>query len=120
VSTNTSQTGFINLSEPYIYYPYGPANSEGVRTLDYSKYEGRLVEKWSSTRSRSPGRSTLRKGVKSCAGNEFTADDVLYTFARGEVSQWQRRRSAGSWRTLPRSMASRAMCSRRDADKSPW
>ena len=26
----------------------------------------------------------LRKGVKSCAGNELTADDVVYTFARGK------------------------------------
>ena len=26
----------------------------------------------------------LRKGVKSCAGNEMTADDVLYSFARGK------------------------------------
>ena len=26
----------------------------------------------------------LRKGVKSCAGNEFTADDVVYSFARGK------------------------------------
>ena len=26
----------------------------------------------------------LRKGVKSCAGNEFSADDVIYTFARAK------------------------------------
>lgn len=84
VSTNTSQTGFINLSEPYIYYPYGPTNSEGVRTLDYSKYEGRLVEKWEFDEPSLTWTFHLRKGVKSCAGNEFTADDVLYTFARAK------------------------------------
>jgi len=84
VSTNTSQTGFINLSEPYIYYPYGPASSEGVRTLDYSKYEGRLVEKWEFDEKSLTWTFHLRKGVKSCAGNEFTADDVLYTFARAK------------------------------------
>ncbi|MGJ4998788.1 ABC transporter substrate-binding protein [Bradyrhizobium sp. HKCCYLR20261] len=84
VSTNTSQTGFINLSEPYIYYPYGPANSEGIRTLDYSKYEGRLVESWEFDEPSLTWTFHLRKGVKSCAGNEFTADDVLYTFARAK------------------------------------
>ena len=26
----------------------------------------------------------LRQGVKSCAGNELTADDVVYTFARAK------------------------------------
>ena len=26
----------------------------------------------------------LRQGVKSCAGNEFTADDVVYTFQRAK------------------------------------
>ena len=84
VSTNTSQTGFINLSEPYIYYPYGPTNADGVRTLDYSKYEGRLVEKWEFDEPSLTWTFHLRKGVKSCAGNEFTADDVLYTFARAK------------------------------------
>jgi peptide/nickel transport system substrate-binding protein len=84
VSTNTSQTGFINMSEPYIYYPYGPANSEGVRTLDFSKYEGRLVEKWEYDEPSLTWTFHLRKGVKSCAGNEFTADDVLYSFARAK------------------------------------
>jgi len=84
VSTNTSQTGFINMSEPFIYYPYGPANSEGVRTLDYSKYEGRLLEKWEFDDKSLTWTFHLRKGVKSCAGNEFTADDVIYTFARAK------------------------------------
>ena len=84
VSTNTSQTGFINLSEPLIYYPYGPTNAEGVRTLDYSKYEGRLVERWEFDEPSLTWTFHLRKGVKSCAGNEFTADDVIYTFARAK------------------------------------
>ena len=84
VSTNTSQTGFINLSEPLVYYPYGPVNAEGVRTLDYSKYEGRLVERWEFDEPSLTWTFHLRKGVKSCAGNEFTADDVIYTFERGK------------------------------------
>jgi len=84
VSTNTSQTGFINLSEPLIYYPYGPTNAEGVRTLDYSKYEGRLVERWEFDEPSLTWTFHLRKGVKSCAGNEFTADDVIYTFERAK------------------------------------
>ena len=68
----------------YIYYPYGPANAEGVRTLDYSKYEGRLVERWEFDEPSLTWTFHLRKGVKSCAGNEFTADDVIYTFARAK------------------------------------
>jgi peptide/nickel transport system substrate-binding protein len=93
VSTNTSQTGFINLSEPLIYYPYGPTNAEGVRTLDYSKYEGRLVERWEFDEPSLTWTFHVRKGVKSCAGNEFTADDVIYTFERAEPNHPLRRAS---------------------------
>jgi len=82
VSTNTSQVGFINMLEPLVDYPTGPANDEGIHTLDFSKFVGRLAESWEFD----PGSLTwtmhLRHGVKSCAGNPFTADDVLWTYSR--------------------------------------
>ena len=83
-STNTSQTGFINMSEPLVYYAYGPANEEGVRTLDLGKFEGRLAESWEFDPESLTWTMHLRHGVKSCAGNEFTAADVVYSFARAK------------------------------------
>lgn len=81
---NTTQTGYINLLEPLVYYPYGKTNEEGVRALDFSKFEGRLAESWDYDASSLTWTMHLRHGVKSCAGNTFTADDVLYTFARNK------------------------------------
>lgn len=83
-STNTSQTGFVNMSEPLVYYPYGPVNADGMRTLDFGKFEGRLVERWEFDAPSLTWTMHLRHGVKSCAGNEFTADDVVYSFARAK------------------------------------
>lgn len=83
-SIGTSQTGFINLMEPMVYYPYGGMGPDGVRLLDFTKYEGRLIESWSYDAATLTWTMKLRKGAKSCAGNEFTADDVLYTFARAK------------------------------------
>jgi peptide/nickel transport system substrate-binding protein len=86
VSVNTSQVGFINLLEPLIYYPYldAPVEANGVRRLDFSRFEGRLVERWQHDAATHTWTMHLRRGVKSCAGNEFTADDVIYMFARGK------------------------------------
>jgi peptide/nickel transport system substrate-binding protein len=81
---NTTQTGYINLLEPLVYYPYADTNEEGVRKLDFSKFEGRLVERWEFDRPSLTWTLHLRRGVKSCAGNEFTADDVVYTFGRNK------------------------------------
>jgi peptide/nickel transport system substrate-binding protein len=83
-SIGTSQTGFINLMEPMVYYPYGGTGPDGVRLLDFTTYEGRLIETWSYDAATLTWTMKLRKGAKSCAGNEFTADDVLYTFARAK------------------------------------
>lgn len=79
----TSQTGYLNLMEPLIYYPYGPTEN-GVRRLDFNKHEGRLAESWSFDAPSLTWTLNLRHGVKSCAGNEFTADDVIYTFQRAK------------------------------------
>jgi peptide/nickel transport system substrate-binding protein len=83
-SIGTTQTGFINLMEPMVYYPYAGMSPDGVRLLDFTKYEGRLIESWSYDAPSLTWTMKLRRGAKSCAGNEFTADDVLYTFARAK------------------------------------
>ena len=85
VSVNTSQTGFINLMEPMIDYPFAAKpNDEGIRTLDFSKFEGRLIQSWVHDLPTHSWIMHLRQGVKSCAGNVFGADDVIYTLARGK------------------------------------
>lgn len=81
---NTTQTGYINLLEPLVYYPAGETNEEGVRKLDFSRFEGRLVERWEFDAPSLTWTMHLRRGVKSCAGNTFSADDVLYMFARNK------------------------------------
>ncbi|MEO9190176.1 MAG: ABC transporter substrate-binding protein [Acetobacteraceae bacterium] len=83
-STNTSQVGFLNLLEPLVGYPSGPTNAEGIRTLDFTKFEGRLVESWDYDAATLTWTLHLRRGVKSCAGNIFSADDVIFTFARAK------------------------------------
>ena len=83
VAIGTSQTGFLNMIEPLVYYPYGPTD-DGVRRLDFSKHEARLAERWEFDAPSLTWTLHLRKGVKSCAGNEFTADDVVYSFARAK------------------------------------
>lgn len=79
----TSQTGFLNMMEPLLYYPYGPSE-DGVRRLDFTRHEPRLAERWAFDPLSLTWTLHLRHGVKSCAGNEFTADDVLYSFARAK------------------------------------
>jgi peptide/nickel transport system substrate-binding protein len=84
VAIGTSQTGYLNMSEGLVYYPYGPIDEGGVRRLDFSKHEPRLAESWEFDPATITWTFHLRHGVKSCAGNEFTADDVVYTFQRAK------------------------------------
>ena len=79
-----SQTGFHNVIEPLVEYAFGKVNEDGTQTLDFNKFEGALAESWSFDPATITWTFKLRKGVKSCAGNEFTADDVVYTFARAK------------------------------------
>jgi peptide/nickel transport system substrate-binding protein len=46
------------------------------------QFKGQLAQSY--TKSGLTWTFKLRKGVKSCAGNEFTADDVVYTFQRAK------------------------------------
>lgn len=83
VAIGTSQTGFLNMLEPLVYYPYGET-VDGIRKLDFSKHEGRLAESWEYDAATLTWTFHLRHGVKSCAGNEFTADDVIYSWERNK------------------------------------
>ena len=78
-----SQTGFHNLIEPLVDYAAGRVE-DGTQLLDFSKFEGALAESWSFDQATLTWTFKLRQGVKSCAGNTFTADDVLYTYARAK------------------------------------
>lgn len=83
-SIGTTQTGFINLMEPMVYYPDAGMSPDGVRLLDFTRYEGRLIERWEYDPAALTWTMHLRHGVMSCAGHEFVADDVLYTLARAK------------------------------------
>ena len=73
-----------NLLEPLVDYP--TIKQGEVLALNYKvnafQFAPRLATSW--TKKGLVWTFHLRKGVKSCAGNEFTADDVVYTFARAK------------------------------------
>lgn len=74
-----------NIMEPMIEYPRALQN--GILTPQYKigwkQFKPRLATSWTHP---TPTKWIfhLRKGVKSCAGNEFTADDVVWSFARAK------------------------------------
>src|SRR5262245_15068866 len=80
-----SMQAIVNLLEPLVDWTYDGTKSDGgVLVPDYSKPEGRLAESWTYDDATNTYTFKLRDGVTSCAGNPFTADDVLYTFARAK------------------------------------
>ena len=80
----TSQTGMVNVLDPLVGYASAGPNSEGVIQPNLSKFEGKLAESWDYDPKALTWTMHLRHGVKSCAGNTLTADDVVYTFARAK------------------------------------
>jgi peptide/nickel transport system substrate-binding protein len=79
-----SQTAMYNLLEPLLEYPIKGENDDNAQVFDFSKYEGRLATSWSFDAASNTWTLKLRDDAKSCAGNKFSADDVLYTFARAK------------------------------------
>ena len=56
--------------------------ADGRRFADFSRIEGRLAESFESHDDDSRWVVTLRAGVRSHAGNELTADDVVWSYER--------------------------------------
>jgi peptide/nickel transport system substrate-binding protein len=83
-SHNPTQTGVYNLLEPLVQYDFDRVNEDGAQLLDLKKFAPALAESWSFDEKTLTWTFKLRRGAKSPAGNEFTADDVLYSFARGK------------------------------------
>ncbi len=79
-----SQEGMLNVLEPLVNYAINPVNADGVQTYDYGKIVPGLAESWSFDTATNTWTMKLRQNAKSCAGNTFTADDVLYTFGRAK------------------------------------
>jgi len=79
-----SQQGMVTLLEPLVTYAAGGTSDDGVILSDFGTFEGRLAESWSFDEESLTWTFRLRQGVMSCAGNELTADDVIYTFARAK------------------------------------
>src|SRR5262249_45649364 len=79
-----TQEGMLNLLEPLVDYATNPPNQNGVQTYDFGKYVPALAESWSFDPAANTWTLKLRKDAKSCAGNTFSADDVIYSFARAK------------------------------------
>ncbi len=83
-TVNTSQVGRINILEPLVGYAPKTVNEDGIHIPDFTKYEGRLAESWDYDAGSLTWTLHLRHGVIGCSGNEFSADDVVYTLARAK------------------------------------
>jgi len=71
-----------NINEPLLRYE--PMIGEhGITYENFGKIVGGLAESWEVSPDLKSITFQLRKGVKSAAGNELTADDVMWTFERG-------------------------------------
>ena len=82
---HTSQVGIVNLMDPLLEYAASPEFENGVQPVT-SRPSGLSGGKLGHDLAEQSWRIDLRKGVYSRAGNELTADDVLYTFATKSVS----------------------------------
>lgn len=71
-----------NIFERLLVYGM-KTDQNGARVEDFSKIEGALAESYDLAPDNRSITFHLRKGVKSAAGNEMTADDVMWTFDRG-------------------------------------
>jgi peptide/nickel transport system substrate-binding protein len=84
IAIPATQEGMVQFLEPLVDYVPKGLDSDGVVVPDFSKLRGRLLESWSYDPASLTWTLHLRHGVKSCAGNTFTADDVIYTWQRSK------------------------------------
>lgn len=84
VALASTQTGFNQMYSRLVEneVTYAP---DGTATSDVSKFVGDLAESWEQDGD--TWTFKLREGLKSCAGNELTSDDVLYTYERAKARQ---------------------------------
>ncbi|WP_213957995.1 MULTISPECIES: ABC transporter substrate-binding protein [unclassified Variovorax] len=62
---------------------YEAKTVDGVQVENFDRLVGGLAEKWEVSQDKTSITFFLRKGVKSAAGNEMKADDVMWSFERG-------------------------------------
>ncbi|MET0747102.1 MAG: ABC transporter substrate-binding protein [Rhizobium sp.] len=82
IAIPTTQLGMMQLLEPLVSYDNKATNDDGVLMPDFSKPVGRLLSSWDYDAAKLTWTLHVRKGVKSCAGNDLTADDLMYTYGR--------------------------------------
>src|SRR5688500_11270186 len=89
-----------------LHIPYEPATTPrisldeaGIRYPVPAELQPRLAESWTADDSYRTWIIALRRGVKSHAGNELTAEDVKWswdrTYALKGIGVWRSRRLAG-------------------------
>ncbi|EMZ2329709.1 MULTISPECIES: ABC transporter substrate-binding protein [Klebsiella] len=81
--TEASHEARRNIFERLLSYASKTDPASGAKVEDFSKIEGDLAESYEIAPDHRSITFHLRKGVKSAAGNEMTADDVMWTFERG-------------------------------------
>jgi peptide/nickel transport system substrate-binding protein len=84
VNLPQSQGAIFAMMDQFMTYAPAAANPDGIILMDQAHYQARLATDWAFNSTNTTLTFHLRHGVKSCAGNEFTADDVVYTYARGK------------------------------------
>ena len=80
--TEASHEARRNVFERLLAYEMKDGEG-GARVENFDKIVGALAERWEVSPDKKSITFHLRRGVKSYAGNEMTADDVMWTFERG-------------------------------------
>jgi peptide/nickel transport system substrate-binding protein len=79
----TSQTGMANVYDTLLSFSFVESTTEpGVFLPDFAKPAPSLVESWEVAEDNLTWTFHLRQGVKSYWGNELTADDVEWSWAK--------------------------------------
>lgn len=77
-----SQNVVVQINEPLVGYEIGERDDNGVAAIDPSAPVGRLAESWTISDDGLTYVFQLRQGVLSSYGNELTAADVEWSWAK--------------------------------------